>query len=428
MKLTLEKIIVENMIFGSPSGINNGVITIDDEALREMILKDQRIAKVHIRIARPEESIRIYSVRDVIEPRVKIDGPGQLFPGIIGQQSTVGQGITKILEGAAVVTVGHLQGTQDGIIDMSGPGAAYSPFSKTHNLLISCEPVPGLRNESFDEALRLAGLKTAHYIGEACQQESPQVKTTYETLPIEEQKQQYPNLPNVGYVYMLQGQGLFYDTYFYGKPARDMLPTYLYPTEVMEGAIVNGNLMIACDRNTTYHHLNNPVIEDLYAAHGKEINFCGVIVTNQPTTLKGKENASDLTAALAEELGLDGVIISKEEYGNTDADLMMNCRKLEEKGIKTVLITDEFAGQDGTSQSLADADPKADAIVSTGNANEAVLLPQMERIIGNSAITETPECTTQQQIQNAPQIKMEIFSFVGSTNEFGFNKMSTKGY
>ena len=34
-----------------------------------------------------------------------------------------------------------------------------------------------------------------------------------------------------------------------------------------------------------------------------------------------------------------------------DADLVMNCNKLEKKGIKTVLITDEYAGQDGASQS-----------------------------------------------------------------------------
>ena len=34
----------------------------------------------------------------------------------------------------------------------------------------------------------------------------------------------------------------------------------------------------------------------------------------------------------------------------------MNCKKIEAKGIKTVLVTDEYAGRDGTSQSLADAE------------------------------------------------------------------------
>ena len=47
----------------------------------------------------------------------------------------------------------------------------------------------------------------------------------------------------------------------------------------------------------------------------------------------------------------------------------MNCKKIEGQGVKTVIVTDEYAGRDGASQSLADADPKADAVVTGGNAN-----------------------------------------------------------
>ena len=414
MKLTLEKVNVEDMFLGNHTGIKDGIMTVGREELVEKISEDTRIEKVTIDVAKPGESLRIFSVRDVIEPRVKISGNGDLFPGIMGSTETVGEGLTKVFEGAAVVTVGRIDKKKEGIIDMSGPGAAYTPFSRTHNLVLECQPVSGLDHHQFDEALRLAGLKTAHYMGEKCRDATPAEEVIYETLPLEEQKQQYPELPKIGYVYILQSQGLFYDTYVYGKNAQEIQPTLLYPTEVMDGAIINGNLMIACDKSTTYHHLNNPVIEDLYASHGKEVNFCGVIVTNHPTTLQGKERASDLTAKLAEEIGFDGVIISKEEYGNTDADLMMNCRKLEEKGIKTVLLTDEFAGRDGTSQSLADGDPKADAVVSTGNANERIDLPDMDKVIGNPVTDHIPD--------------VEIFSFVGSTNELGYNKMGAKGY
>jgi sarcosine reductase len=33
------------------------------------------------------------------------------------------------------------------------------------------------------------------------------------------------------------------------------------------------------------------------------------------------------------------VIISQEGFGNPDTDLIMNCKKVEEKGIKTVIVT-----------------------------------------------------------------------------------------
>ena len=81
-------------------------------------------------------------------------------------------------------------------------------------------------------------------------------------------------------------------------------------------------------------------------------------------------------------MGADGVIISEEGFGNPDTDLIMNCKKIEKLGIKTVLITDEYAGQDGGSQSLADADQLADAVISAGNANQIIVLPAMDKVIG----------------------------------------------
>ncbi|WP_306765443.1 glycine/sarcosine/betaine reductase component B subunit, partial [Oceanivirga salmonicida] len=72
-----------------------------------------------------------------------------------------------------------------------------------------------------------------------------------------------------------------------------------------------------------------------------------------------KERSSNWTAKLTKYLGLDAVIVSQEGFGNPDTDLIMNCKKIENEGVKTVIVTDEYAGQDGASQSLADEDAKA---------------------------------------------------------------------
>ncbi|NBG87875.1 glycine/sarcosine/betaine reductase component B subunit [Isachenkonia alkalipeptolytica] len=422
MKLTLEKFWLDDMIFGEDTGIRGTTLTVNREEIIKIIKEDKRIAKVHIDIVKPGESVRLYSVRDVIEPRVKVSGAGELFPGLLGGADPVGEGVTKAFKNVAVVPLGEVAGVKEGIIDMSGPGAAYTPFSKMKNLVLDCEPISGLETQRYEEALRLAGLKIARYIGKSCEKVRTQDKTVYETLPIEAQGHKYPDLPKVGYVYMLQSQGLRHDTYVYGVDAKEITPRLMYPTEVMDGAIVSSNCVIASDKNTSYHHLNNPIIEDLYERHGKDLNFCGVIITNQNVTLEDKDQASNKTAELVEQLGLNGVIISKEEYGNTDTDLMMNCRKIEEKGIKTVLVTDEYAGRDGTSQSLADADPKADAVVSTGNANETIMLAPMDKVIGKIDSSDQAE----EGMEQDRNIEVEIQSIIGATNELGFNKMGTR--
>jgi sarcosine reductase len=99
--------------------------------------------------------------------------------------------------------------------------------------------------------------------------------------------------------------------------------------------------------------------------------------------LADKERSSNYASKLVEMLGAEGAVVSEEGFGNPDADLIMNCTKLEKKGIKTVLVTDEYAGRDGASQSLADANPLADAVVTAGNANEVINLPPMKKVIGH---------------------------------------------
>ena len=95
-------------------------------------------------IAKPGEATRITPVKDVIEPRVKVSG-GEIFQGIIGKVSPqVGSGRTHALDGCCVVTVGRIVGFQEGIIDMTGVGAQYTPFSKTLNLVMVCEPVDNI--------------------------------------------------------------------------------------------------------------------------------------------------------------------------------------------------------------------------------------------------------------------------------------------
>jgi len=106
---------------------------------------------------------------------------------------------------------------------------------------------------------------------------------------------------------------------------------------------------------------------------------------------------------------------------------MMNCRKLEEKGIKTVLVTDEYPGRDGTSQSLADADSRADAVISTGNANETIILPPMKKVIGNALSVDKTVSGFEGSLKDEGSIEVEIQSIIGATNELGFNKMGTKG-
>ena len=430
MKLELGFIEISDIQFSKECKVENGTLFVNPDEVKEFVFQDDDvkacIKDAHFDIARPGESVRITPVKDVIEPRVKVEGPGGQFPGVIAKVDTVGSGKTHVLHGCAVVTAGKIVGFQEGIIDMSGPGADYTPFSKLQNLVLVCEPVDGLKQHEYEHAVRIAGLRAATFVGELGRNVTPDSTKVFETYGIKEGMQKYPDLPRVAYVHMLQSQGLLHDTYVYGVDAKRSLTTIINPTETMDGAIISGNCVSACDKNTTYHHQNNPVVADLFEQHEKTLLYVCNIITNENVYLADKQRSSDWTAKLCRLLDLDGVIVSQEGFGNTDTDLIMNTKKIELQGVKTTIITDEYAGQDGKSQSLADADPLADAVVTGGNANEVIILPKMDKVIGMLDYVDKIAGGHAGSLRPDGTIEAELQVITGATNEMGFNRLSAR--
>ena len=423
MKLELHKVKINKLAWGDRTFAKGGVLTINKEEFLSVISGDERLARVDADFAHPGESVRILPVKDVVEPRFKMEGPGGVFPGMVSDVDTVGEGKTLVLSGAAVVTTGKIVRFQEGIIDMSGPGAEYTPYSGTCNIVLVLDNAEGIDKHDHETACRMAGLKAAAYLAEKCIGASVDEVEAYETPCFREAMAAHPGLPKVAYLYMLQSQGLLHDTYLYGVDVKKILPTFLNPTEVMDGAIVSGNCVSACDKNNTYSHQNNPIISHMFRRHGKDFNFLGCIVTNENVTLADKKRSSSYSIKLARTLGVEGLLISEEGFGNPDADLIMNCWKAERAGIKTALLTDEYAGQDGASQSLADSCPEGDACVTAGNANEVIVLPPMEKVIGVPEEANVIAGGWQGSLAADGTITVELQAILGSTSELGFTKL-----
>ena len=425
MRLELHRIFVKRLVLGEKTGIVDGTLTINKKELLSLLSEDELLGKnIDVDVAMPGESVRIMPVKDVIEPRWKIEGKGQIFPGMLSDVETVGEGKTLVLSGAAVVTAGKIVRFQEGIIDMSGPGADYTPYSKTCNVVLLLEPSdPKMDKHDYEKACRMAGLKTAAYLARCCAEVKADKVEVFNQANLKEGMWAHPGLPKVGYLYMLQTQGLLHDTYLYGVDVKKILPTLLSPLEVMDGAITSGNCVSACDKNSTYVHQNNPVIADMMKRHGRDFNFVTCIITNENVTLADKRRSSSYATKLAGMLGLDGIVITEEGFGNPDADLVMNCWKAERMGIKTALLTDEYAGQDGASQSLADSCVEGDACVTAGNANEVIVLPPMKKVLGCPEEANVIAGGWQGSLAADGTITVELQAITGATSELGYTKL-----
>jgi len=418
MTLTLHRHSVQTVTFGDKAGIAGGTLTVDPEALRDHLqARDERLAKIRIGLARPGEATRIVCVKDVVQPRLKKAG------------EKAGTGTLCVLDDVAVVTCGPIVAFQEGIIDMSGPGADTTPFSRMPLVVLDIDVSEGVSPHEHEAAVRSAGLEAADAIARSCIEAEPDV---VETVAWDKSKagsklpRIAPGLPRIAYVYLVLSQGLLHDNYVLGRNAREGLPISVDPRIAFDTAIVSGNCVSACDKNTTYHHQNNPLVAELLRGHGTRWDFAGVVISNAATRLADKQRAAEAAVELVADMKADGAIVSKEGFGNPDTDLMMILRGLGQAGIKASAITDEFAGIEGDSQSLADATPEADAIVSVGNANERIRLPAMSTTFGPLPDVTRLAGGYPHSLRDDGTMEVELQSIMGATNQLGFSRLSCR--
>lgn len=415
----LRRVHVSNVRFGEKSFFSHGILTIDAYDVRAVVLQDRFIKSVDVQIARPGEEKRIIPIKDILEPRSKANGD-PIFPGCGTDPDYIaGAGSTVVLDGVCVVTTGTMVNFQEGLVDMVGPGSGYSLFSRKVNIALVIEPVEGLGKHEHERAVRFAGINVARYLGSLATEAEYESEIYPATSPFD-----FPDLPKVVYVCQVIAQGLLHDNYIYGLNAQGCLPILFRPTEFMDGAVVSGNCAAPCHKHTTYHHQNNPIVEDLYSEHGKTLNFVGVIVAPVRAAFADKERICRQTVKMAEMLGAEGVILSEDGGGNPEVDLMLTTRLLESRGIKTVIVTDEYAGSDGASPGLADVMPEADAIVTNGNGNQRVTLPPLS-VIGDVRAVERITGGHTGGLHADGSIDMEIAGIMGSTNELGAESLTT---
>src|SRR6266545_4872713 len=168
MHLTLAYHTISDVQYGDTTRLDGTTLCVNQEALRQQLLEDRRLASVDVHIVRPGESCRFGVVYDILEPRAKEPGTGPDFPGILGPIEAVGKGITHVLQGAAVTVLDEGAPLSGGkIVEMSGEAGAACPYAPLFHLVIVPHLVHDLERYTALHALRFASVKTSVYLARA---------------------------------------------------------------------------------------------------------------------------------------------------------------------------------------------------------------------------------------------------------------------
>jgi sarcosine reductase len=375
---------VREVRFGSATAFAGGVLTVARDEAAAAAFTHPALAGVRLSWASPGESVRIVKVLDAVEPRTKGPGGGGVFPGFVGPACPQGRGETHVLRGAAVVAAGYLPRAQEGLVDLSGPAAPLSPLAATHNLVVEFTPGAEAAWEDVDDALRRGLLRLATLVaGGALDAPPDDVEPVPAATP---RGGRDGGLPRVAAVTNLQTQGTFKDVFVYGRSFHAALPTLLEPGDLDDGTVVSGQFGHPGLKNPTYMHQNHPVVEALRARHGRDLVLAGVVVCPEPVEMARKELVSAHAARLCAAWGIDAAVVTKEGAGNADADMALKMDALEDAGITAVGLFAEMAGPDGTGPPVVVPPERATAMISTGNYDECLRLPAVERAIGGDRV------------------------------------------
>ncbi|MBI4491429.1 MAG: hypothetical protein HY690_01385 [Chloroflexi bacterium] len=402
MRLELASFTVRDVRFSNRTGFNEGILSVDRDELRQLLLQSGDFDDVGVEIARPGEATRLIHVMDAAEPRFK-PGNGSTFPGFLGPRKTVGEGRTHRLAEMAIVSVGEPAAGEptymrEAIVDMAGPGAEVSPFGSTINLVLDFKPHQKYLDPDLPEAtmhhimigsplaqrynhrVRAAELQAAAHLARTTEGMEPDSLEVHELGPVD------PSLPRVVYYFQMNWIDV------YGENTDGILPSLIHPNEILDGALVNVvSNHHASYRSCTFFNQNHALVRELCARHGTDLNFLGVII--YPGAVVNEFEQKDMLAEhavkLARMLGVQGACSSYYGGGHPCVEFMLICQKCERAGITTVQVMPENYGTPDDPGFVYSV-PEAVAIISAGRATQRIDLPAVPKVIGGQELWSIP--------------------------------------
>jgi glycine reductase len=312
---------------------------------------------------------------------------------------------------------------------MAGPISEMSPYGKMKNISIAPTIAAGTEEREFENAVKIAGLKTAVYLARGADGHRADEVEVYDLdIPNLDRKS---NLPRVACYYQLYSPQFDHlkisDPCFYGTDVCHLMPTVIHPNEVLDGGVVGWLAIKALD---TYSVQNHGVIKELYRHHGKDLIFAGVVCTVANMEPVARVRSACMAANLVKNvLGADGVILVKITGGMPHIDLALTGEECEKLGVKTAIFTQPLTPFGTLADTILFNAESLNLIITSSATFERTKIPwKAEKFIGGNAETRVFCPDPIVQYAGDPVIDIEEYLLPGVLDCTGSVKVIVKEY
>lgn len=377
-ELRIEYIYVKDVAWGETSRLVDGKMTLNKQELLDAVAEDtEYFESFELHIVKPGDDCRILAIQDVMQPRCKVDAPETTYPGIWGKLAPMGEGTTLALKGIVVSDVYYAQMNIKWYLDMKGECAKYSQFSKHFHVVLDAVPKKETTPLNYAQALKHASLTINVMLAKLGLGQKCDDFETFSLGPVGPGPDGKP-LPKVAYSVVHMAQHDTWNFLVYGQSAVGFLPMVLQPTEILDGA------MLWRYWEPNYYLQNENYIKELMSRHGKDLEFVGVVISNNVMKIDDKETMAMMSARVCRDtLKADCVMVNKSGMGHGQLDASLNFIWMEKMGMPAV-VNLAAVSNDKPGDNLVVFNPKVDAVINSSR-NYILHHQKVEKLIGEHA-------------------------------------------
>lgn len=341
-KLTRKHFKIDEVKFGPETKIEGTTLFIREDICKDAMETEELVVDMKIEIITPEK-YEEYSntIMDVQPIAVKEEGE-------------VGEGITRVIDGAIVMVTGTDEkgvqigefGSSEGILERNimwgRPGSPEKGeiFIKTD---VTVKEGTGMERP---------GPMAAHRATDVITQEIREaLKKSDESLIVNTdefvQKRRFGK-KKVAIIKEIMGQGAMHDNYLMpvepvgtlgAKANVDLgnVPVVVSPLQILDGCIHALTCIGPASKETSRHYWREPLI--LEAMNDEEIDLVAVVLIGSPQVNSEKFYVSKLLGMAIEAMDLDGAIVTTEGFGNNHVDFASHIEEVGERNVSVVGVT-----------------------------------------------------------------------------------------
>ena len=311
------------------------------EGIEAEVIADQELVKdFHLEIITPAQYHTYSETIMDVQPIATKEG-----------ESKIGQGVTRVLDGAIMM----LTGTDEGGVQIGEFGSSEGYLDE--NIMWGRPGCPD-KGEIFIKGnivvqektnMERRGPMAAHTAFDIITQEIREVMKELDDSFIVEDEElksiRRPGKKKVVIVKEIMGQGAMHDNFILPVEPVGILgaranvdlgnvPVCVSPLEVLDGCIHALTCIGPASKEMSRHYWREPLV--LEALHDEEVDLCGVVFVGSPQINAEKFYVSKRVGQTVEALDVDGAFITTEGFGNNHIDFASHHEQIGKRGIPVV--------------------------------------------------------------------------------------------